>query len=683
MPALHLPVAGYRPVRFPDGCRKLVFQVAAALILALLCIVGPGLVSAHAQSASTAENAPLCAVNVAITQVTRSAVGADGKPLAPEVIAAEPAFATQPVTLPDKLPLALRNERVHARYEVDVSACANAPAAALWAFRVGAPYSVHALGAPLQLLSANQRAQTGAGKPPPAIDDDPEIYNGRIPALFALPAGVRTISIELQTLPYMPYGVVAVSIGPTNSLLPLHTDLVQEGIGYADAASGLVLVLGLMALLLWLPRRRDLNQLWLAIACALWGIRGLVYYDNTVPGRAILYEQLNAVSALVAAAMLAAAVLHMLRPGRRRHMTVLAGVTIAILATFVAAEMMGNGALIARALAQAGGTAMMVWLGVDIWLRRRAMAVRHFVGLLACLAVVLVTVGHDLMIVAGVLPPTSSAYVFWGFVIALVGFALMSGEYVVLTLSRAERTNEELERRVAAKSVELEDSYRQLRITEITGARETARAQEREHLLREMHDGIGAQLMTALRGVERGALSREQLAQSLQDGLDELRLLMDSTDMNHYLPGALASWRNRWDARLAAAGVHLQWRIEDSLDQASLSSEAALQVMRILQEATTNVVKHSQAQHLLLRAGVEHSVAGRRQLHIEVTDDGEGLPEEAVRAGARGLKNMHYRAGLIGARLDITSRAAPDKGCSVKLVVPMDAAPRVAWGKAG
>ena len=80
----------------------------------------------------------------------------------------------------------------------------------------------------------------------------------------------------------------------------------------------------------------------------------------------------------------------------------------------------------------------------------------------------------------------------------LVGFAAMSGQYVVLTLNRAERSNEELEQHVARKTTELEHSYTLLRESE----RDTARAQERERLLRDMHDGLGAQLMTALRGVE-------------------------------------------------------------------------------------------------------------------------------------------------------------------------------------
>ncbi len=501
-----------------------------------------GLACAWLAAGSAFAAAPACTGTQAVAEAQRSVLPADGSPAA---------AAPQTVAVPDHLPLALRSEQLHIHYEIDVSACADVPAAALWIFRAGAPYRVKVAGQALPLLSANQRARTGPGKPAedPAAEST---YNGRIPALFALPAGATRVSIELQTLPYIATGLVQLALGPTHALLPQHTDAVREVVGYADAASGVVLVLGLMAFLLWLPRRSDLNLLWMAAACALWGVRGLIYYDNTVPGRPLIYEQLNAVNALLAAATIAAAVLHLLHFSKRMYMSVLAGVTLLALGGFGAAELAGDGAIIARSVAQVAGTGMVCWLGVEIWRRRRLVARRHVIALMACLVVLVSCVVHDLLVVSGTLPPTSNAYVFWGFVAVLVGYALLSGEYVVMTLTRAERSNEELERRVAAKSGELEASYTRLRNTEISGAREAARAQERERLLREMHDGLGAQLMTALRGVERGALSREQLAQSLQDGLDELRLLMDSTDTSHYLPAALAAWRNRWDARLAA-----------------------------------------------------------------------------------------------------------------------------------
>ncbi len=575
---------------------------------------------------------------------------------------AGPAASREAVALPDRLSMAQRSERVRIHYEIDVRACSSAPAAALWVFRVGAPYRIESDGVPLTLLSSGDMAKTHVGQALPRRDADGH-YNGRIPALFALPPGARTVRIELLTLPYLSSGLVGLALGPTNLLLPVHTDAVRSVVGFADAASGVVLVIGLLAFLLWLPRWRDLSLLWLAMACGLWGVRGLIYFDNAVAGPALLYEQLNPVNALLAAGAIVAAVLRQLRPVRRRHVQLMVAAIIVAVLAFPLAELAGRGALVARSLAQLSGTGIICWLAVMIWQRRQGMAARHFLAFSGCLLALLTAVAHDLLVVAGALPPTSDAYVFWGFVVVLMGFALLSGEYVVMTLNRAERSNEELERRIAQKTDELEMSFRQLRATE----QEAARAQERERLLRDMHDGMGAQLMTALRGVERGALTPEQVAQSLQDGIDELRMLMDSTDMGNYLPGALATWRHRWDARLQAAGVQLAWHIDDSLDGIRLSSEVALQVMRILQEAAANIVKHAQAQHMRLDAAVRDG-----RLEIEVSDDGVGLPETPARAGARGLKNMRYRAEQIGASLQVGRRAPPERGSVVRLVLVLD-----------
>ena len=127
-------------------------------------------------------------------------------------------------------------------------------------------------------------------------------------------------------------------------------------------------------------------------------------------------------------------------------------------------------------------------------------------------------------------------------------------------------------------------------------------------------------------GVERGALSKEQVAQTLQEGLDELRLLMDSSDLGRSLHDALAAWRNRWDARLQALGMQLRWSVDDELESLELGSDATLQVMRVLQEAVANAVKHSGAQHVTVLAWRE---AGADQHERRV---GEGLRDLAHQA---------------------------------------------------
>lgn len=140
---------------------------------------------------------------------------------------------------------------------------------------------------------------------------------------------------------------------------------------------------------------------------------------------------------------------------------------------------------------------------------------------------------HDLGMVAGFVTPDHWSLVTPAFTVLLLSHTVAVSIYLGQSLNRAELANDELERNIAAKSRELGHSYALLRESE----RASARAQERARLNREIHDGLGAQLITALRGVERDALSKDQVVQTLQEGLDELRLLMDSSDLGRSLHG--------------------------------------------------------------------------------------------------------------------------------------------------
>ncbi|MES2937342.1 MAG: ATP-binding protein [Pseudomonadota bacterium] len=565
---------------------------------------------------------------------------------------------SETVGLPDRLLPAQRGENYRIAYRIDVAACAGSASAGLWLFRAGAPYSVSGDdGQPLALLSARSLNKAAAR---------PNIYNGRIPALFALPPGTRSVRLELHPMPYLPSGLVEVRTGPVAQLLQLQAATVEDVVAHADAASGVVLVLGLLAWLLWLQRRRDRTLLWLAVACGLWGVRGLVYFGHAVYGPPLAYEQFPPLNVQFAAAALAASVMSLLGGMTRRQAWAIGGATLLCIGVVVGTYAVGTGGAVARLLSMGSAFVLVCWLTWQV-VRRRARLPGWRAGTLAGSMLLMQACGaHDLLVVAGVLPPDRHSYTFWGFVLLLVGYAALAGQYVVLTLNRAERSNEELERHVAHKTLELEHSYALLRDRE----REAARVQERERLLRDMHDGLGAQLMTTLRGVERGALRQADVARSLQDGLDELRLLMDSTDIGQYLPAALAAWRNRWDSRLEAAGVTLKWHIDETLDEVRLAGDTALQLMRILQEAATNVVKHAGARHMALHAGVAAEPGGGGTLRIEIADDGVGLPAHEARPGARGLKNMRYRAGQIGARVDIDS-PAPGAGTRVVVLLPL------------
>ncbi|MBP8019195.1 MAG: hypothetical protein KAY82_04080 [Hylemonella sp.] len=220
---------------------------------------------------------------------------------------------------------------------------------------------------------------------------------------------------------------------------------------------------------------------------------------------------------------------------------------------------------------------------------------------------------------------------------------------------------------VADQLIEAVDDARQSRIE-----CQQAESTERARMTREIHDGIGAQLMAALRGVERGALSQGQITESLQDGLDELRLLMDSADMGTHLHSALITWRNRWEPRLNAVKLDLQWHLSDAIELVQLPENVLLQVIRILQEAVANVVKHANASMVRVNIDIQAN-----SLTLSISDDGIGidLDQDAAKTSRRGLKHMQQRSTQIGAVFNIKRATAPAKGTEIYLHLACQSAP--------
>jgi signal transduction histidine kinase len=87
-----------------------------------------------------------------------------------------------------------------------------------------------------------------------------------------------------------------------------------------------------------------------------------------------------------------------------------------------------------------------------------------------------------------------------------------------------------------------------------------------------------------------------------------------------------------------------------------------LPILRIVQEALTNSLKHSNARVVQVVVAVERG-GDAEWLILRVTDNGRGIVEE--RAGGRGLLNMRNRANRIGAQLKIDT--VPGAGTMVAL----------------
>lgn len=228
----------------------------------------------------------------------------------------------------------------------------------------------------------------------------------------------------------------------------------------------------------------------------------------------------------------------------------------------------------------------------------------------------------------------------------------------------ADQINQVLAGRLAQREAELSEAHARERDL----VRFQAHADERQRILRDMHDGLGSQLMSMLLAARRGEVKPDRLAEGLQSVIDEMRLIIASMDsVGESLFAALSLFRDRMTPRIDAAGFTLEWDDRYRSDFPEYGPRPTLQVFRILQEAVTNALKHSGGDRVHVLIEPSHAAAGG--VRITVSDNGlAARGAQAVLTGTgRGLANMQTRAAAIGARISITHSS---EGVAVTLDLP-------------
>lgn len=188
---------------------------------------------------------------------------------------------------------------------------------------------------------------------------------------------------------------------------------------------------------------------------------------------------------------------------------------------------------------------------------------------------------------------------------------------------------------------------------------------ERQRLMQDMHDGLGSSLISALRVVERGNMNDAELAVVLKGCIDDLKLAIDSMEpVDNSLLLLLATLRFRLGPRLESAGIKLQWKIENIPTLDWLDPRSALHILRILQEAIANIIKHTSATEVDISTSIEDDY-----VLVTVEDNGGGFDVvKALDSMGKGLSGQRDRAAAIDADITWQSNEA---GTSVCLKLPI------------
>lgn len=527
----------------------------------------------------------------------------------------------------------------------------------------------------LYLPSVSMNAQVELNGQPLGLQgrmDEPVTRNFYTPLLFQVPAAMlrpagESNELRILLMGYRLYrsGLAPVSVGEAE---PLQAAWSRRHFWQNTGTlitSVLVLGVALGGALLWLRAPRKRMFAWFTLAATVWGVRNLNFVLTENRFSNLWWNEASLAGAAAFVGLFALFTLEYSRwmqrqppPGWRLSALPLGYVLGCALLLTVPVDTAGLRQLFL--VLAVGALALSLW---SQWHLLRTAWRTHAWSAWAVAwagAVYLVLMVHDYAVAAD---RSSVGQLFlrqYAAVPMFMAFTLVWTQRYGDAFARVEQLSQALQQQVDAQRVELQRQLGQL----VDAERERVLSLERERLVSDLHDGLGLHLLTALKMARDPAAGRDALAEVLADCLDDLRLAIDSmSNIDERDPVLLlASLRFRLAPRLKAAGVELDWQVEGEVaPQPWLDAPKALHLLRVVQEALANAVRHAGATRVLLKVQAHHGGVA-----VSVIDDGRGIVAAGAPAG-HGLASMRRRAALLGAQFSVGP--GPGAGTEVRLVL--------------
>lgn len=232
----------------------------------------------------------------------------------------------------------------------------------------------------------------------------------------------------------------------------------------------------------------------------------------------------------------------------------------------------------------------------------------------------------------------------------------LNNKIILATESLEEKLTE-----LSEKNIELDKT----RKIAIDLERSKAVVDERARIMKDMHDGIGGQLIASLALIEneKDSVIKASVTEILEQCVDDLRLIINSLNVNaNVLSALLADFKYRMSKRLEDIGITLLWEVQSSADTLYLQPQQSLNILRILQEAFTNVIKHANATQ------INFSTLQQGQ-HLIIKIEDNGYFNQTSDDIGEGIKNMISRASQLGILIDISQ--SENKSCCIVLSMPL------------
>ena len=476
--------------------------------------------------------------------------------------------------------------------------------------------------------------------------DEPIARHWNRPLLFMIPPDTlkpRANTLFIRVI--APQGSQGMLYPPEINLLqhiqPRYEQAKFVRITLNQTSSLLIVGIGLLMLSLWWRRKQDTAYGLFGLAAFVWAIQSLNFYIITAPLPTPFWELLVNASFQAIAVLWLISLLDFVGIRIRRFNQLLWGMLVLSPLTLLLTP-----AAYFTEATDCWHLSTMVVVVFGLALLARAGFVQHNKDarlLLMTLSIILLFAFHDWLIHTN-LPAlnqlvSGEEYLmqFSAPVLFLIVGLMMTSRYVG-ALNNYEQLNQELEQRVVSKHRELDHNFQQLQSI----LKEQATLEERERIYQDLHDDLGAKLLTLVYRAQNP--NNAELARS---ALQDLRDVVSRAGAESVpLAYAMADYRIECEKRLSDVHIQLHWDNQMEDDGLHLTQPQALTLGRIIREALSNVIRHAQASEVAITLlSTEHHV----QLLIQ--DNGIGLPPDTDKSKGRGLGNIQKRAVLLGGEI--------------------------------
>lgn len=495
---------------------------------------------------------------------------------------------------------------------------------------------------------------------------EPLSQSWNMPRYWLLPAsalhdGVNTIWIRVIGLATFTPGLGNLFLGPAAEAEAVHAANLWRQRNVHFITLGLSAAIGSIYLVVWCLRRSEQAFGWYALMSLCWVLYvATILATDAWPFASIqTHSRLNNIAFIL---YVTAFCLFTWRFGAQRlpriekvlWWTTGVGLLVSLVAARPAMEL--------------------VWMGFVLifmanclqfqWHAWRTREPQHLLLALCWLGFLVVGI-HDIVVLLN----GWSAHEMWGTIgglIAVVFMALLLGGRLASSMRRIEHFNQELQVHATQARTELAAVLAR----EHAQALSHARLRERMAIVHDLHDSLGGSLVRSMALVEQAKqpLSNERMLSLLKVLRDDLRQVIDhDSSASTAVPPTPVQWmapvRHRFTRLFDELEIAITWQVTDQW-RAQPSALQCLGLLRLIEEALSNVIKHSQARHVRVTCTQPQADL----LRITVEDNGVGFDPQTERAAGLGvgMRSMASRAERMGGNLEVSS--GPD-GTVVSVVV--------------